>query len=58
VVAHTLHHWSEVAGAAAGPLIAWFVYALGSAVAGLIVGGIIVPVVRRFHKHPEDLIVD
>jgi predicted DNA repair protein MutK len=58
VVPHTLHHWSEAAGAAAGPLVAWFVYALGSAVAGLIVGGIIVLVIRRFYKHPEDLIVD
>ena len=58
VVPHTLHHWSEAAGTAAGPLVAWFVYALGSAVAGLIVGGIIVLVIRRFVKHPEELIVD
>ena len=61
VVPHTLHHWSEAAGAAVGavgPLVAWFVYALGSAVAGLIVGGIIVLVIRHFVKHPEELIVD
>ena len=61
VVPHTLHHWSEVAGHAAGalgPVVEWFLYALGSAVAGLIVGGLIVLVVRRFVKHPEELIVD
>lgn len=61
VVPHALHHWSEVAGHAAGPLggfVAWFIYALGSAVAGLVIGGLIVLVVRRFVKHPEELIVD
>ena len=60
-VPHALHHWSAVAGDASGaigPVIEWFFYALGSAVAGLIVGGLIVPVVRRFTKHPEELIVD
>jgi len=43
-VPHALHHWSEVAGAATGALggvVAWAVYALGSAVAGLVVGGAI-----------------
>ena len=61
VVPHTLHHWSEAAGhatGAAGPVVAWLLYALGSAVAGLVVGGLIVLVVRRFTKHPEELIVD
>lgn len=61
VVPHTLHHWSEVAGyatGAVGPVVEWFLYALGSAVAGLVIGGLIVLVVRRFHKHPEELIVD
>ena len=47
----------EAAGAV-GPVVEWLLYALGSAVAGLIVGGIIVVVVRRFTKHPEELIVD
>ena len=41
-----------------GGIVEWFVYALGSAVAGLIVGGIIVLVIRQFVKHPEELIVD
>ena len=61
VVPHTLHHWSEMAGhatGAVGPVVEWFLYALGSAVAGLVIGGLIVLVVRRFHKHPEELIVD
>ena len=61
VVPHTLHHWSEVAGhatGALGPVVEWFLYALGSAVAGLVVGGLIVLIVRRFVKHPEELIVD
>jgi predicted DNA repair protein MutK len=43
-VPHALHHWSEVAGAATGALggvVAWLVYALGSAVAGLIVGAVV-----------------
>ncbi|HET6940920.1 MAG TPA: DUF808 domain-containing protein [Sphingomicrobium sp.] len=61
IVPHTLHSWSTAAGhsvGALGPVVEWFVYALGSAVAGLIVGGIIVLIVRRFIKHPEELIVD
>ena len=60
-IPHALHEWSVAAGHAVGgmgPVVEWFVYALGSSVAGLIVGGIIVLVVRRFVKHPEELIVD
>jgi len=60
-VPHALHSWSAAAGQAVGalgPVVEWFVYALGSAAAGVIVGGIIVLVVRRFVKHPEELIVD
>jgi len=60
-IPHGLHDWSAAAGEATGlvgQVVEWFVYALGSAVAGLIVGGLIVLVVRRFVKHPEYLIVD
>jgi len=60
-VPHALHQWSEAAGEASGPIgpiVEWFVYALGSAIAGLVIGGLIVLVVRRFVKHPEELIVD
>jgi predicted DNA repair protein MutK len=48
-------------GAAVGVLpglIGWIVTALGGAVVGLVIGGIIVLIVRRFTKHPEELIVD
>jgi predicted DNA repair protein MutK len=61
VVPHTVHDWSVAAGEAvgpAGPVVEWFVYAVGSAIAGLIVGGLIVLVIRKFVKHPEELIVD
>ena len=61
IVPHTLHHWSEIAAHASGaigPIVEWFLYALGSAAAGLVVGGLIVLVVRRFVRHPEELIVD
>ncbi|HEX6604383.1 MAG TPA: DUF808 domain-containing protein [Sphingomicrobium sp.] len=61
IVPHTLHAWSVAAGhavGAAGPLLEWLIYALGSAVAGLIIGGILVLIVRRFTRHPEELIVD
>ena len=60
-IPHALHDWSAHAGEAVGlmgPVVEWLLYALGSAVAGLIVGGIIVLIVRRFVKHPEELIVD
>jgi len=61
IIPHTLHEFSAHAGesvGAIGPVVEWFLYALGSAVAGIVVGGIIVMIVRRFHKHPEELIVD
>jgi predicted DNA repair protein MutK len=61
IVPLTLHNWAVAAGnavGAAGPLLEWLIYALGSAVAGLVVGGILVLVVRRFTRHPEELIVD
>jgi predicted DNA repair protein MutK len=60
-IPHALHDWSAHAGEAVGlmgPVVEWLLYALGSAVAGLIVGGIIVLIVRHFVKHPEELIVD
>ena len=58
---HALHEWS--AGAAhrlpvLGAAAEWFLYALGSAVVGLVIGGVIVAIIRQFVKHPEELIVD
>ena len=61
VIPLTLHDWSVAVGGQAGPLgplVEWLVTALGGAVAGLVVGGIIVVIVRRLTKRPEDLIVD
>ncbi len=43
--AHSIHHFAEVAGAAAGgagAAVEWFVGALGAGIFGIIVGGIIV----------------
>jgi predicted DNA repair protein MutK len=64
-IAGPLAHWieelahsaGEVAGMA-GPIAEWLTTALAGAVMGLIVGGILVLIVRRFTKRPEDLIVD
>ncbi|HUP67896.1 MAG TPA: DUF808 domain-containing protein [Sphingomicrobium sp.] len=58
---HAIHDWAARVAAATGalePMVEWLLNALAGAVAGLIIGGIIVVVVRRFHKHPEELIVD
>jgi len=58
---HLLHEWSADVGAAAGtagPVVEWLLYALGSAVAGLVIGIPLVLVIRLFHKRPEELIVD
>ena len=51
------HAAADAAGVAKGA-IAWAVNALGGAVVGLVVGGVIAAIVRRFTKHPEELIVD
>jgi hypothetical protein len=61
VIPHAIHDWGAAVGnsaGAAGPAIEWLISALGGAVAGLIIGGIIVLVVRQFTKHPEELVVD
>jgi predicted DNA repair protein MutK len=61
IVPHTIHDWSVAIGhsaGGAGPAVEWLVYALAGAVAGLIVGGVIVAIVRQFTTHPEDLVVD
>ena len=58
---HWIHDFALSAGAAAGPLsglVSWLITALAGAIVGIIIGGIIVAIVRRFVKHPEELIVD
>jgi len=60
-VPHAIHDWGVAIGhsvGAIGSALEWLVMALGGAVAGLIVGGIIALIVRQFTKHPEELIVD
>lgn len=60
-VPHWIHEFAVSAGAAAGPmsgLVTWLITALAGAAVGIIIGGIIVAIVRRFTKHPEELIVD
>jgi len=60
IVPETIHHLSHQAAEAAGGsgLVEWAVNALGGAIVGLIVGGIIDAIVRRFVAHPEELVVD
>jgi predicted DNA repair protein MutK len=60
-IPHALHTLAHAAAAHAAPLsgvVEWLIGAFGSALAGIVVGGVIVVVVRRFTRHPEQLIVD
>ena len=60
-VPHAIHQLAHSAGKAFGmasSVIEWFVNAIGAAIVGIIVGGLIVPIVRQFTRHPEELIVD
>ena len=61
VIPQSVHDFAHAVAARSGPLagtVEWLINALGGAVAGLVVGGVIVAIVRRFHRHPEQLIVD
>ena len=55
-VAH--HVYKVVGGGGLGSTLEWVTNAIGAAIAGAIIGWIIAMIVRRFHKHPEELIVD
>jgi uncharacterized protein len=60
-VPHFVHELAHSLGAGTGslgPAVEWLVTALGGALVGLVIGGVIAAIVRRFHKHPEELIVD
>ena len=60
-IPHAIEELGHRAGESAGPLsalVAWTVNALGGAVVGLVIGAIIATIVRRFTRHPEELIVD
>ena len=59
-IPHVIHDVAHAAGQATGgsAVVEWVVNALGAAIVGLVVGGVIVLVVRQFTRHPEELIVD
>jgi hypothetical protein len=60
-IPHVVHEAAHRAGRAVGNfggIVSWLVTALAGAVTGIVIGGIIVFVVRRFTRHPEELIVD
>ena len=55
-VAHKVYE--AVGGGALGATLEWLTNAIGASIAGAIIGWVIAMIVRRFHKHPEELIVD
>ena len=60
-IPRAVHDIAHALAAHTGPLEAivnWLVNAIGGAIFGILIGGVIVAVVRRFTKHPEELIVD
>ena len=63
VVPHTIHDtahrlYEAVGGGAIGATLQWLANAVGAAIVGAAIGWVIAMIVRRFHKHPEQLIVD
>ena len=60
-VPNAIHDLSSAAGRHAGPvgaIVEWLVSALGGAVIGLLIGGVIALIVRQLTSRPEELIVD
>ena len=60
-IPHLVHDIAHAVGEATGilgPVLEWLTNAIGASIAGGIVGWVIAMIVRRFHKHPEELIVD
>jgi uncharacterized protein len=60
-IPHAVHGFAQAIAAHTGPLsgaVEWTLGALGSAIVGIIVGGIIVAIVRQLTRNPEKLIVD
>jgi len=55
---HDIAHAVGEATGAIGPVLEWLTNAIGASIAGAIIGWVIAMIVRRFHKHPEELIVD
>ncbi|MFP5329809.1 MAG: DUF808 domain-containing protein [Alphaproteobacteria bacterium] len=60
-VPHLIHDVAHSVAAYSGalaPVVDWVMNALGAAMVGLVIGGILVAVVRQLTRHPEKLIVD
>jgi uncharacterized protein len=60
-VPNSIHDLAHAAASMAGPasaVVEWAVNAVGGAVVGLLIGGLIALVVRQVTSHPEELIVD
>ena len=57
---HGLAHgvYEAVGGGALGAILEWVTNAFGAAIAGAVIGWVLAMIIRRFHKHPEELIVD
>jgi predicted DNA repair protein MutK len=61
VIPHAFHALAHGIAVHTGPLsgiVEWVLGAIEAALVGIVVGGVIVAIVRRFTKHPEQLIVD
>ena len=54
--AHSVYE--SIGGGALGATLEWLTNAIGASIVGAIIGWVIAMIVRRFHKHPEELIVD
>jgi predicted DNA repair protein MutK len=60
-IPHFVHDIAHVVGeatGAVGPALEWLTNAVGASIVGAVIGWVIAMIVRRFHKHPEELIVD
>jgi predicted DNA repair protein MutK len=57
---HAIAHYiyEVVGGGGLGATLEWIANAIGAAIAGGVIGLVIALIVRRFHKHPEELVVD
>jgi predicted DNA repair protein MutK len=61
IVPRAIHAIGDAAARSSGPfsgVVKWLVGAVGGAIVGLAIGGIIALVVRRITSRPEELIID
>jgi uncharacterized protein len=60
-VPHLIHDWAHRLASQIGVFggaTEWLANALAAAIAGLVIGGIIVLIIRQFTKHPEQFVVE